>query len=395
MEAEHESAKDVAPKSGRGPRSQAKELAPIHPVHALQQQVGNRAVQALLRKGTIQAKLAISNRGDPAEQEADRVADHVMREPKGFPISAPSSCAEGDESCEAHTQPGATIQRRAGATSAQTGEAADGASAESLSDLLPRGSGQPLDATARAFFEPRLGHDLSGVRVHTGSAAAESAQSIDALAYTAGHDVVFNQSQYDPTSSTGRKLLAHELTHVIQQGRAPARSGAGRLPLRQNSLSPKVQRQDAQQGQPAPTKHLTQDDAARAALTVANPSSIRDNLEYAGLIYKVGPWNYNFSGPIRGTDQGANPANAPAPAGTTVVGDYHTHGDYSVAGPGGKAVRTSDPNRDDFNSDHFSSTDKTGIAHDAAGKPEYRGYLGTPSRRFLVYNPNTGQEGPL
>ena len=67
----------------------------------------------------------------------------------------------------------------------------------------------------------------------------------------------------------------------------------------------------------------------------------------------------------------------------------------SVMGENGSAVRTHDPHRDDFNSNHFSGTDKQGIAHDARGKPEYRGYLGTPSGRFLIYNPRTGQEGPL
>lgn len=81
---------------------------------------------------------------------------------------------------------------------------------------------------------------------------------------------------------------------------------------------------------------------------------------------------------------------------------FFTHGDYSTAGPNGEAIRTNDPAKDEFNSDHFSGEhngngngDKQGIEHDAAGKPEYRGYLGTPSGKFLVYNPNTGVESEL
>jgi len=81
-----------------------------------------------------------------------------------------------------------------------------------------RAPGQPLDAETRAFFEPRFGHDFSRVRVHTDSKAAESAQAVNALAYTVGPDVVFGAGQFAPRLNAGQRLLAHELTHVIQQG---------------------------------------------------------------------------------------------------------------------------------------------------------------------------------
>jgi hypothetical protein len=80
-----------------------------------------------------------------------------------------------------------------------------------------RSPGQPLDPATRAFFEPRFGHDFSHVRVHTDTRAAESAQAVNALAYTVGQDIVFASSRYLPTISTGRELLAHELTHALQQ----------------------------------------------------------------------------------------------------------------------------------------------------------------------------------
>lgn len=77
--------------------------------------------------------------------------------------------------------------------------------------------GQPLDQETRAFMEPRFGHDFSRVRVHTDARAAESARAVNALAYTVGKDVVFGTGKYTPETSKGQRLLAHELTHVVQQ----------------------------------------------------------------------------------------------------------------------------------------------------------------------------------
>jgi hypothetical protein len=86
----------------------------------------------------------------------------------------------------------------------------------SVHEIL-RSPGQRLDAATRAFFEPHFGHDFSRVRVHTDAKAAESAQAVNALAYTVGRDVVFGMGQYAPHTTSGRQLLAHELTHVVQQ----------------------------------------------------------------------------------------------------------------------------------------------------------------------------------
>ena len=139
------------------------------------------------------------------------------------------------------------------------------------------------------------------------------------------------------------------------------------------------------------------DEAARAALNAANAPSINDNREYSGLIYKGADGKFYFTGPARGTDQGANPyRDAPAPAGTTVVGDYHTHGPYGTADPvTGAVIPTHDPAKDDFNADNFSGPDKRGIANDARGKPGYAGYLGTPSGTFRKYDPATGSDTPF
>jgi len=89
--------------------------------------------------------------------------------------------------------------------------------APSIVHEVLRSSGQPLDSSTRAFMEPRFGHDFSHVRVHTDAKAAASAQAVNARAYTVGRDVVFGTGSYSPQMGEGRKLIAHELTHVAQQ----------------------------------------------------------------------------------------------------------------------------------------------------------------------------------
>lgn len=84
--------------------------------------------------------------------------------------------------------------------------------------------GQSLDPTTRNFMETRFGYDFSQVRVHTGEEAQESTREVGAVAYTRGRDVVFGAKRYDPGTSAGRHLLAHELTHVVQQARGGASS---------------------------------------------------------------------------------------------------------------------------------------------------------------------------
>ena len=79
---------------------------------------------------------------------------------------------------------------------------------------------QHLPEATRSFFEPRFGHDFSQVRVHTDSEALETAQALNSRAFTIGQDVVFGQGQYSPGTAEGRNLLAHELTHVVQQNSA-------------------------------------------------------------------------------------------------------------------------------------------------------------------------------
>ncbi len=143
----------------------------------------------------LQAKLRIGASDDAYEREADRTADRVMR------MAQPAK-NEGAQ----HSEP--LVQRRVANATAAEGDPVPPVVHEVLS-----APGHPLDGATRAFFEPRFGHDFGRVRVHADSKAADSAQSVDALAYTVGNHVVFGRGQ-----SPSRELLAHELTHVVQQG---------------------------------------------------------------------------------------------------------------------------------------------------------------------------------
>jgi hypothetical protein len=92
------------------------------------------------------------------------------------------------------------------------------AAVEPLIEEVLGSSGQPLDASTRSLMESRLGHDFGHVRVHTDARAAQSARAVGALAYTVGQQLVFDGGQYRPSTQAGQRLLAHELTHVVQQG---------------------------------------------------------------------------------------------------------------------------------------------------------------------------------
>ncbi len=150
----------------------------------------------------VQAKLTVSAPDDPYEREADQVAERVMRMP------APQVQRTGAAPCP-QCEEQQRLQRKPAAPHI--------ASAGSEAAALPLGAGQPLEPSVRRFFEPRMGADLAGVRVHTSGAAAAAAKGVDALAFTVGRDIVFGADEYRPESPEGRKLLAHELTHTVQQ----------------------------------------------------------------------------------------------------------------------------------------------------------------------------------
>src|SRR5262245_5616841 len=151
----------------------------------------------------LQARLAFGTAGDAFEREADCVADEIMRMPS-------SSVGPGN----AFLGAAPLVQRRADAGTLETRTVLP-----IVRDVLSS-PGAPLNAATRTFFERRLGYDFGKVRVHADARAAESSRAVNALAYTVGSDVVFASGQYAPGTRTGQKLLAHELTHVVQQTQA-------------------------------------------------------------------------------------------------------------------------------------------------------------------------------
>jgi peptidoglycan/xylan/chitin deacetylase (PgdA/CDA1 family) len=119
-------------------------------------------------------------------------------------------------------------------------------------DVL-RSAGQPLDAQTRAFMEPHFGHDFSQVRVHTDPQAAQSAQAVNALAYTVGDHVAFGAGEFQPSTNAGRELLAHELTHVVQQD---ASSSASDQPIRVGPVADRYEQQAHELANASPWGHL-------------------------------------------------------------------------------------------------------------------------------------------
>ena len=153
-----------------------------------------------VRNLPIQPKLRINKPGDVYEEEADRVADAVMR------MEEPGVRRQVEEEEEE------TLQAKE--IPSQIPEVTPNLEAR-INTI--RGSGQPLPESTRAFFESRFGHDFSQVRVHTDTLAAESAREVNARAFTVGQNVVFGVREYSLGTTEGRRLLAHELTHIVQQ----------------------------------------------------------------------------------------------------------------------------------------------------------------------------------
>ena len=112
-------------------------------------------------------------------------------------------------------------------------------------DVVSSGSGQPLEEPVRADMEGRLGHSFSDVRVHTSEAAHSSAASVNAHAYTVGSNIVFQRDKYDPGSDAGRTMIAHELTHVVQQRSGPVDGTATGTGVRVSDPSDRFEREAA------------------------------------------------------------------------------------------------------------------------------------------------------
>jgi hypothetical protein len=175
----------------------------------------------------IQAKLAVGKPNDKYEQEADTIADKIMTTSGSSHPNAPVHNVS------------TTVQGSA----IDTGITATPETEQKLDNTA--GGGAPLHKGIKAFMEPHFGTDFSRVKVHTGSDAAQMNRELGSHAFTHGSNIYFNEGQYQPETNSGKKLLAHELTHVVQQGAV------------QNSKSVQLQRQERKDQNKVSDKNTT------------------------------------------------------------------------------------------------------------------------------------------
>ena len=203
-------------KPARGESPLGKKTAPQH----------NPLWQSLAtRSGTLQPKLIIGQADDQYEREADRVADQVMRasapQSRGCGLSiTPVTGRQAQRKCsECEEEEGGALLRK------ESNGAEAPATAPPIVHETLSSPGQPLDAVTRAYFEPRFRRSFANVRLHTSEEANAATREVSASAFTVGDQIAFAAGQYAPHTETGRRLLAHELTHVVQQsGTAITRS---------------------------------------------------------------------------------------------------------------------------------------------------------------------------
>jgi len=237
-----------------------------------------------------QPKLMINEPGDRFEQEADGIADRLV---SMSAASAPGP-KNGQRAVQLQYESGTKDQAQRLARAKTSGDAAPSSAVapKIVHDVLAS-PGAMLDGTSRTFFEPRFGYDFSRVRVHSDAQAAASAQAVSASAFTVGHDIVFAAGQFAPRTQAGRRLLAHELTHVAQQagsdpaprlqrqaagpaapsGPAPASSPA---PGPASGLSDAMLRQIARQLREAMEGWGTDEDSIYAALSGRTPDQVNE-----------------------------------------------------------------------------------------------------------------------
>lgn len=194
---------------GRSVGERERQRGPLATIH---RSVGNQAVSRVAGDGDPATPVPVSDPDGPAEREAERVARAIYRDDERQPQQETRSAVR--------RSPRRSGGGRAGASGS------DGDRDGSAVDRSLRSAGRPLEAETRSRFENALGADLGGVRVHTDTAADAAARSLGARAFTSGRDVVFRSGEYRPGTHVGDRLLAHEVTHVLQQrqGESDART---------------------------------------------------------------------------------------------------------------------------------------------------------------------------
>jgi hypothetical protein len=205
--------KESASKKAKANLPQSETLSsdtPVEQLLFLQRNFGNRAVTGFMQP-RIQAKLKMGKAGDKYELEADRMADRVMRqedeEKKDVQTKSRKRTEDKEEKIQTQSISPTPDDKNQPAVSSRFESRLSGA----------KGGGQPLPEDTREFMETRFDADFSSVRIHTGSDAAQMSKEVNAQAFTSGKDIYFGPGGYNTVTTAGKRLLAHELTHVVQQ----------------------------------------------------------------------------------------------------------------------------------------------------------------------------------
>jgi hypothetical protein len=288
----------------------------------LQQSVDNQATQNLIHSSNeikgfdfskiriFQPKLKISQPGDAYEQEADKVAEHVM----GMPISdsaVPMTAVneqEVDRKCSVcekkkeEKENNLNISRKLSSTSSSSFEATDEA-ANKIKDMLSD-PGSPLDSSTRHFFETRLGHDFSDVRVHADGQAARAAQVTEARAFTVGRDIVFASGEYQPSTQAGRHLIAHELIHVVQQ--TGSKLGPSSVSPTMLQRQPTTQMEVSAEAPPAPLREARPPNVLKIVMSCVDKrmriETATENYVYELIECSIPLGSYNTQVVVEGKD---------------------------------------------------------------------------------------------
>ena len=312
----------------------------VDPMLRLQRHLGNWAVTQLM-----QAKLQVGGPGDGFEQEADRVAEAVTRAPT--PAGPPPATDEGHgvqprPRAAPVSPPGLPHPAaEAGAVPAPGGTGRTPEVPPALEARLhaASGGGEPLADANRTFFDWRFGYDFSRVRVHRDALAGRAAGALQARAFTRGQDVFFGAGHYQPHTTLGRQLLAHELTHVVQQtGGRQDRPGARRREASGMSTLGQV-RSSSQSGviQRA-AEDVPRMDAALQACLAAIPfdrmraAEILNGFNREDLLARLAPLS---SEQIAAIHQGALEHPMLGPASQVAILTQATHAEVSATETGG------------------------------------------------------------
>jgi hypothetical protein len=229
----------------------------------LQKSIGNQAVQKLMHANSgfdseigIQTKLKMSCPGDAYEQEAEKVADQLMKmsssesNPKLFSSTSNNKELDRKKSSEREMK---EKKEKINISKKPSSNSSDLETSDEITNQVSdvrADSSLLLESSTKEFMESKFGHAFSKVRIHTGEMANRSANAVNAIAYTVGNDIVFGEGQYRPDTLEGRKLLAHELTHVVQQSNTNTNNNNVTTPLGLNTLSSaeRISRQKATKG---------------------------------------------------------------------------------------------------------------------------------------------------